>query len=148
MVLDNIQLSGYLNPYFYLLFILLMPIDTPKWLLLISGFILGITIDFYSNTLGMHTAATVFLAFSRPWILTIIAPRDGYETDASPTILNYGFRWFATYTIILTFFHHFLLFYIEAFHFHSFFTTFLRVFLSTVLTASTIILSQYFIFRR
>lgn len=148
LVLDNIALGGYLNPYFYILFLLLLPFETPRWLLLVNGFLLGISIDLLSNTLGMHTAATVFIAFLRPWVLNILAPRDGYESDSFPGINAYGFNWFASYAVVLTFFHHLVLFYIEVFHFHDFLSTFLRVILSTILTTSTIILSQYFIFKK
>jgi len=62
-VLNNIQVSGYINPYMYVLFILLLPFETPRWLLLISGFAIGISIDLFANTPGMHASATVFMAF-------------------------------------------------------------------------------------
>jgi len=148
LVLDNVLLDGYLNPNFYILFILLLPFSTPRWLLLVSGFLLGLSIDLFTYTLGMHTAATVFMAFIRPWVLSLFAPRDGYEPDSYPRIYYYGLSWFAAYSAILTFFHHLFLFYVEVFHFQDFFSTLLRVFLSTILTTSTIILSQYFIFRK
>jgi hypothetical protein len=148
LVFDNIMLGGYLNPYFYILFILLLPFETPRWLLLLSGFLLGLSIDLFTNTLGMHTAATVFMAFMRPWVLSIFAPRDGYESDSLPRIHYYGISWFAAYTAILTLLHHLVLFYIEVFQFQEFLSTFLRVFLSTILSTSIIILSQFFIFRK
>lgn len=148
LLLDNVLLGGYLNPYFYILFILLMPFETPKWLILVAGFMLGLSIDLFTNTLGMHTAATVFMAFMRPWILSFFAPRDGYDSDSYPRIHYYGLSWFARYALILTFLHHIVLFYIEVFHFQYFFSTFLRVISSTILTTSTVILSQYFIYRK
>jgi len=148
LVLDNINLSGYMNPLFYIVFILLMPFETPKWLILAGGFLLGLSVDLFSNTLGMHTAATVFMAFIRPMVLSIFAPRDGYETDNFPRIHYYGFNWFLSYTLVLTLLHHLLLFYIEVFHFHEFFSTLLRAISSTALTVSIIILSQFFIFRK
>lgn len=148
LLLDNVLLGGYLNPYFYILFILLMPFETPRWLLLVAGFLLGLSIDLFTNTLGMHTAASVLMAFIRPWVLSFFAPRDGYEPETYPRIRYYGLGWFAGYAAILTFIHHFALFYIEVFHFEDFFSTLLRVILSTALTTSTIILSQYFIFRK
>lgn len=148
LVFDNIMLNGFFNPYIYILFILLMPFETPRWLLLLAGFLMGLSIDLFSNTLGMHTAATVLIAFVRPWVLGILAPRDGYESDTYPRIHYYSLRWFAAYALIITFLHHLTLFYIEVFQFHDFFSTLLRVFLSTLLSTSTIILSQYFIFRK
>jgi hypothetical protein len=148
LILNNIMLHGYLNPYFYIIFILLLPFETPRWLLLVAGFALGISVDLFAGTLGMHTAATVFIAFLRPWVLSLFAPRDGYEPDTSPSVHFYGLAWFVSYALVLTFLHHLVLFYIEVFHFQEFFSTFLRVFLSTLLTASTIILSQFFIFKK
>ncbi len=148
LVLDNIQMGGYLNPYFYVLFIILMPFETPRWFMLITAFILGLSVDLFTNTLGMHAAATVFMALLRPWILNIFAPRDGYEPDTFPRIFFYGFNWFLRYSLVMVFFHHLALFYIEVFHFQDFLSTFLRVILSTLVTTSTIILSQYFIFRK
>lgn len=148
LVLDNILIDGYLNPYFYVLFVILMPFETPRWLILVIAFMLGISVDLFTNTLGMHTAATVFMAFLRPWVLSIFAPRDGYEPDTFPRIFYYGFNWFLRYSLVMVFLHHLALFYIEVFHFQDFLSTFLRVILSTLLTTSTVILSQYFIYRK
>jgi rod shape-determining protein MreD len=148
LILDNVMLDWYLVPYFYILFIILMPFETPKWVQLIIGFLLGISIDLFEHTLGMHTAATVFIAFIRPYLLNIFAPRDGYELDSFPRIYYYGFSWFLKYALIIVFAHHFVLFYLEVFNLNDFFSTFLRVILSTLLSVSTIILSQYFVFRK
>lgn len=148
LVLDNIQMGGYLNPYFYVLFIILMPFETPRWLMLITAFLLGLSVDLFTNTLGMHAAASVFMAFLRPWLLSIFSPRDGYEPDTFPRIFFYGFNWFLRYSLLMVFFHHLALFYLEVFHFQDFLSTFLRVILSTLVTTATIILSQYFIFRK
>ena len=47
LVLNNIQFSGYVNPFMYVLFILLLPFETPRWLLLLSGFLLGLSVDIF-----------------------------------------------------------------------------------------------------
>jgi len=148
LIMDNIMLNGYLVPYFYLLFIILMPFETPRWVQLITGFLLGFSIDLFEHTPGMHTSATVFIAFIRPYLLNLFAPRDGYEPDTFPRIYYYGFTWFLKYAIIMVFAHHFVLFYLEVFNLKDFFSTFLRVILSTLLSVSTIVLSQYFVFRK
>ncbi len=147
-VFNNFQLSGYINPYIYILFIILLPFETPGWLLLISGFFLGITMDVFSGTMGMHTSATLFMAFLRPFLLQIISPRDGYEAGSFPRIYYYGFTWFLKYSIALIFAHHFVLFYLEVFQFSYFFDTFLRVIMSTIFSVTLIILSQYVVFRK
>jgi rod shape-determining protein MreD len=148
LLLNNIQVSGYAVPYFYVLFILLMPFETPGWLLLLSAFALGFSVDMFSQTAGMHTAASVFMAWLRPNILRSIAPRDGYETGTLPRLYYYGFEWFLKYTVILVLAHHFILFYIEVFRFTEFFSTLLRVLLSSLISVILVILSQYFIFRK
>jgi rod shape-determining protein MreD len=148
LVMDNVMINGYMIPYVYLLFILLMPFETPPWVLLLSGFILGLSIDLFENTLGMHTAATVLVAFIRPYLLKLLASRDGYEPETFPRIHYYGIVWFLKYTLIVVVIHHFALFYLEVFQWKDFLSTLLRVILSSVLSASTIVLSQYFVFRK
>jgi len=143
IILNNIQLNGFINPYMYILFIMMLPFETPGWLLLLLSFVTGLTVDMFSNTLGMHAAACVFLGFCRPRVISFISPREGYETEAKPSLVDMGIRWFISYTIMMTFIHHFVLFYIEAFRFKEFFETFARVFLSSALTITLIILSQY-----
>ncbi len=96
----------------------------------------------------MHTAATVLVAFIRPYLLNLLAPRDGYDTDSFPRIHYYGFLWFLKYTLIIVVIHHFLLFYLEVFQLKDFLSTLLRVILSSILSTSTIVLSQYFVFRK
>jgi rod shape-determining protein MreD len=148
LVMDNVMISGYMVPYVYLLFILLMPFETPRWVQLLSGFMLGMGIDIFEHTPGMHTAATVLIAFIRPYLLDLLAPRDGYEPETFPRIHYYGFLWFLKYTLIIVVIHHFALFYLEVFQLKDFLSTLLRVILSTILSASTIVLSQYFVFRK
>ena len=120
LIMDNVMISGYMIPYVYLLFILLMPFETPQWVLLLSGFFLGLGIDLLENTPGLHTAATVLIAFVRPYLLSLLAPRDGYETDTFPRIHFYGFSWFLKYTLIIVVIHHFALFYLEIFQLKDF----------------------------
>jgi rod shape-determining protein MreD len=148
LVLDNVMINGYMIPYIYILFILLMPFETPRWIQLLSGFALGLAVDLFSGTLGMHTAASVLAAFVRPYLLDLLASRDGYEPETFPRIHYYGFIWFLKYTVLIVVIHHLALFYLEVFHLKHFFSTLLRVILSSTLSASTIVLSQYFVFRK
>jgi rod shape-determining protein MreD len=132
----------------YIVFLLLLPFETPKWLLLLLSFAMGITIDIFSDTPGMHTSATVFLGFLRPYILKSISPREGYESATEPRIKNYGVNWFVKYTLILTFLHHSFLFGVEIFRFSGIFFIIARTLLSTIFTTFLIVISQYFINRR
>lgn len=148
LVLNNIRLFGYINPFLYVLFVLLLPVEMPGGLVLLLSFLLGTAVDFFTNTPGMHGAATVFMAFVRKYLLKLMAPRDGYEPDKPPGIGNMGIVWFLTFSLILVFLHHMVLFYIEVFRFREFFTTLLRVFLSTIVTVVLVILSEYLFIKR
>jgi rod shape-determining protein MreD len=144
LLFNNIQFSGYVNPYIYILFILLLPVEIPAWLLLILSFGLGMIMDFYSGTPGMHSFSSVLAGFVRPFILRLISPRDGYEPGAQPSMLIYGFRWFMLYTIIMVLIHHTALFYMEVFRFDDFLRTFLRVLLSSLFTVVFILIIEYY----
>ena len=148
LLLNNIQFSGYVNPFMYVLFILLLPFETPRWLLLLSGFLLGLSIDIFSNTLGLHASASVFMAFLRPYVLQVISPRDGYESGTFPRVFYYGLTWFLNYAVILVVMHHLFLFYFEVFRFSEFFRTLLRVILSSSFSIVIIVLSQYIVYRK
>jgi rod shape-determining protein MreD len=145
LLFNNIQFSGYVNPYIYILFILLLPVEIPAWLMLIISFSTGLIIDLFSGTPGMHSSATLMAGFFRPSILRVIAPRDGYEAgSSSPSMLVYGFRWFLSYTLLIVLIHHTTLFYLEVFRFSEFFRTMLRVILSSLFTIAFILLIEYY----
>ena len=71
LALNNIQFLGYINPYIYILFILSLPVRLPQWITLLLGFVLGLTIDTFSNTMGTHAFATVLIAFLRNGIIKL-----------------------------------------------------------------------------
>lgn len=142
-ILNNIQLSGLINPYMYVMFILVLPFGMPKGIVMIIAMITGIVVGIFTNTAGLHAAACITLAFARPAVLKILAPREGYESESYPTIRDMGFRWFLIYSALLILIHHFVLFYLEVFRFSEFLTTLTRVILSSFFTLLLIIISQY-----
>ncbi len=144
LLFNNIQFSGYVNPYIYLMFILLLPVEIPSWLLLILSFAAGLIMDIFSGTPGMHSSATVLAGFVRPHVLRIISPRDGYEPGSNPSMLTYGFKWFLTYTSFIVLVHHTALFYLEVFRFAEFFRTMLRVLISSAFSIIFILLIEYY----
>jgi rod shape-determining protein MreD len=147
LVLRNIELGMFLNPFLYVLFILMLPFETPRTLLLVLGFAMGITIDMFYDTQGMHAAATVFMAFCRPSILKLFSPRDGYEFGVKPTIQYLGVPWFISYAGILIVLHHLALFFIEVFHFSEIFFTSLRALTSSAATLLLVTVSQFLFYR-
>lgn len=142
LLFNNIQFSGYVNPYIYIILILLLPAEIPAWLLLIAGFITGLAIDLFTGTPGMHAASTTLAAFSRPYVLRLISPRDGYDAGSGLSMSVYGFRWFLLYSVIIVLVHHTALFYLEVFRLADFFRTFLRILISSAFTVSFIMLAE------
>jgi len=147
-VLNNIQFSGFVNPYLYVLAILLLPFEISGWLLLVLAFALGLVIDTASATIGYHTAATVFMAYFRFHLLRFIAPRDGYESGMSPTIQSLGISWYVKYAPILTLAHHAALFWLESFRFGDLLQATLRALASAVFTVFLIFIYQFFVTKR
>jgi len=148
LVIKNIELGRFINPFIYVLFIIVLPFETPKWALLLSGFLIGITIDMFYDTAGMHAAACVFIAYIRPAVLKLFSPRDGYEFGTQPTIQYLGVPWFLSYSGILIVLHHLVLFYIEIFRFSEFFSTLFRVIMSSLFTIILVVISQYLFYRK
>ena len=144
LLFDNINFGGYINPFVYIMFIMLLPVELPGWILLLVSFFTGLFMDFFSGTTGMNAGASVAAGFARPYILRIISPRDGYEPGAAPSMLIYGFRWFLTYSILIVAVHHFVLFFLEVFRLADFFRTILRIILSSAFTISFIVLIEYY----
>ena len=147
LILNNVQVSGFLNPYLYVLFLLLLPFEMPRTWLLALAFLLGITVDVFTNTLGMHLAASLFMAYCRPFVLSIIAPRGGYEVGTAPSIRDMGLPWFLSYAGSLVFLHHLVLFFVEVFRFTEVFLTLGRVLASSVFTLLLVLLAQYLTYR-
>jgi hypothetical protein len=143
LILNNIQFNGYINPYFYIYFILLLPFETPRWLLLLSAFLLGISLDAFTNTFGLNASACVLMAFVRPFVITTISTGTEFMIGHSPSLKNQGIKWFAYYSIILVLVHHFALFYLEIFRFTEFFQTLLRVLLSSLFTLIIVFIAEY-----
>lgn len=140
LVFNNIQFSGYVNPYVYVMFIIILPLSMPSWVVLLVSFFTGFIIDAFSGTMGVHTFATVMAGFVRPWLLSLNITREDADPLSSPSVQNNGLRWFFLFTLMIVLVHQFSLFYIEVFSFSNFFRTFLRVLLSTAFTTFFIVL--------
>ncbi|MGB0887590.1 MAG: rod shape-determining protein MreD [Vicingaceae bacterium] len=144
LILNNIEFGGYVVPFLYVIFILALPFETPNWAVLILGFILGIFIDAFTSTLGMHTIATLVMAFARTYLLKLVAPRGGYEFNSKPKIQDMGIAWYLLYALILISIHHLFLFYIESFKLSQFFYTLGRSIASIVFTLVLVLIVQLF----
>jgi rod shape-determining protein MreD len=71
LLLNNINFLGYVNPYFYILFLVLYPFNTPQSLFMFLAFLLGLSIDAFEDSGGIHAAASLFIAYVRPVFLEV-----------------------------------------------------------------------------
>ena len=147
IVFNNIQFSSYINPAFYILFIFLLPLNTPAWLRLISAFILGFIIDMFSQSPGLHTSATVLIAFLQPGIISFFKATD-IDIDKSNSLSRLGFQWFSSSLIVMVLIHQLSYFILEIFSFNHFLDTFYRVIFSTFATFIAILLAQLVIYKK
>lgn len=148
LIFNEMEISKFLNPSFYVLFILLLPFETPKWAQLILAFFLGLIVDAFLNTQGMNAAASTLMAFVRPGVLNLLSPREGYEAGTLPRIFYLGFVWFLKYSLILIFIHQLALYFIEAMSFNFLGMTLTVALTNTLLTAFFVIISQFIMFKR
>lgn len=143
LIFNNINLFGYLNPYPYVLFILLYPVNSNKSVLLLSSFTLGILLDMFANSDGIHATASVILAYIRPSLFKFAFGLSyEYQTvkiadKISPERI--------TLLILAIFIHHFILFFFEFFRIDLIFTVLFRTLLSTLFTFTISLLIIYLI---
>lgn len=107
----------YINILLYPLFIMLLPFRIPLVGILPLAFLMGLSVDMFYDSPGVHASASVFIAFIRPLILSQMSPRDGYNMNQSPTKKRMGLRWFLIYSSLMMFIHLFFYFSVDAFTF-------------------------------
>ncbi len=134
--------------YIYIGFILMLPYEIPHMLTMIIAMVFGFTIDIFYDTIGMHMAACVFIAYIRPYVINVLTPRGGYDATMEISIQSLGFQWFASYAAVLIFIHHTLLFAIEAWGLNVFFQAIGKIVLSSIFTFGVFTLLQFLLFSR
>ena len=113
LILNHINFLGYINPYAYILFIALFPVKNNRLILISLSFILGLTIDLFLDTGGIHAAACVFIAYIRPVILkSSFGTIYEYQTIKFNAV-DFGSK--LTYFTLITVLHHIVLFSLEIF---------------------------------
>ena len=121
LLLNQLRLHSMFSPYIYPLFILLLPIDLPRPWVLFLALLAGLTVDAFSNSMGMHASAALLIGWLRTPILNLLKPSGGYQTEDRPTLNFMGLRWFVLYSTILMLIHHTYFFFIETLSFNHFF---------------------------
>ena len=131
--------------FVYISVILFMPSNTPVSVLLLVAFIIGLFVDLFYNTAGMHASATVLIAYLRSYLIKVLFPTKGLDTELVISLDGMGMERFIRYIVILTFVHHLFLFFIEAGSVQFFLNTSLKVVASVMFTSLvTFLLHVYF----
>lgn len=142
LILNNINFLGYINPYIYILFILLYPIKNNRMLFIFLSFLLGLVLDMFLDSGGVHAAASVTIAYIRPLFLKFSFGASYDHQTVKFTNTEIGQR--LTYITLLVIIHHIILFSLEIFNvsqiililkktlFSSIFTIILCVMLTTL----------------
>lgn len=142
-IFNNINFLGYINPFPYILFIILYPVNGNKSGLLVSSFLLGLTMDLFLNSGGVHAASCVLLAYFRPSIFKFsFGLSYEYQTVRLNDVLTPERFSFILIAVVL---HHIILFILEIFTFEFFWSIIIRTLISTLFTIIISILIIYLI---
>ncbi len=143
VIFNKFNLFGFLNPYPYLLFLILYPVNSNKNAFLLASFCLGITMDFFSDSGGVHAASCIILAFLRPQIFKFsFGLSYEYQTVKLNDILTPERFSFILASILI---HHLVLFSLEIFTLSLIFEILFRTILSGIFTIILSILIIYLI---
>lgn len=148
LILDQICVSVYVNAFVYILFIMMLPIETNKYLVLLLGLLMGLCVDLFGSTLGLHASAGLLVAFVRTFALDLYSPHDGYEANKQLNIRNYGYYWFFKYTITIIIIHHLWIFFLESFSFANILFTLAKVGVSSLTSLAVIMLFHLLLMSR
>jgi hypothetical protein len=137
------HLHRFITPYLYYLFILWLPFSISRVGLLLIGFLLGMSLDYFTMTPGLHAAACVLVAYLRPFIINILAPKDttGFNyREPSPKAM--GWTPYMVYVLVLTLAHHGYLFLLEFFSFGSFLSLLIKTVATTAISLLLVITTE------
>nr|WP_294935967.1 rod shape-determining protein MreD [uncultured Flavobacterium sp.] len=143
VVFNNINFLGFVNPFPYILFILLYPVNGNRAGLLAASFLLGLTMDMFGNSGGVHATACLVLAYFRPYIFKF-AFGISYEYQTVKIADKLSPERF-TFILIAVLLHHLVLYLLEIFRFNFFWEILLRTLLSTIFTLLLCIIIIYLI---
>lgn len=143
MVLNHINFLGDVNPYLYVLFILHLPTGCNRTMVQILAFLLGLSIDFFSGTIGVNAGATLLMGFLKPHMDKIFSPREDNKMIV-PGFRSYGTNTFIQYASLLVLAHHIALFALSAFTFDKLHLVLFKGVCSTLFTLLLIFIIEYY----
>jgi rod shape-determining protein MreD len=141
-ILNKISISSYIFPYVYILFLFALPKNFPSWINLVFAFGLGLYIDIFTNTFGIHALASTTMVFFKPLLLNSLLPPDLEDENLQANIYNLGIKKYLIYAGVLTLIHHFLVFNFEVFSFFYIIDNLMKTIISTSISLFLMIILQ------
>ncbi|WP_348800494.1 rod shape-determining protein MreD [Flavobacterium adhaerens] len=143
LVFNNMNLGGYITAFPYILFIILYPVNGNKANLLLASFALGLIMDLFCNSGGVHATACVLLAYLRPFFFKFsFGLSYEYQTIKLNDVLTperFSFILLSVST------HNIVLFLLESFQIYFLLDILIRIVLSTIFTILICIILIYLI---
>ncbi|MFZ4058824.1 MAG: rod shape-determining protein MreD [Ferruginibacter sp.] len=149
-VLDKIHLHYLVTPYLYFLFILWMPFKLSRTTQMLLAFALGLTLDSFRHNPGFHAAACVLMAYVRPFLISILIPQEGADTNyEEPSVKSMGGSLpYMVYVGLLSLIHHGWLFFLEALQFGNFWYFIVKTLLSTLISMALVVIAELLFSRK
>jgi hypothetical protein len=144
LIVRNLVLFDYAFCFIYIAAIILLPYEISMMVYLLIAFATGIIIDTFYNTLGMHAAATVLMAYFRPAVTRVLIDQPGQEFRLGLSLQELGTGTFFRYVLTMALIHHLALFSIEASSLTLIVPTMIRTGASALLTTVSVVLIQFF----
>ena len=138
LLLDQLQLWGACHPYVYILCLLMMPITWPHSVSMVIGAAVGLVMDIFCNSLGVHTAACILLMFIRPYLIGVIVI-DKDRLNEQISLRAIGMEALIKYVVILVLIHHLTVFLLAAWSWAHIGFVLLETLVSSLITISLII---------
>ena len=138
LLFDQLQLWGVCHPYIYILCLLMMPITLPHSVDMVIGAVIGIIMDVFCNSLGVHTASCILIMFIRPYLIGAIV-NDKDRLNEQISLRAIGMEAMIKYVVILVIIHHLVVFSLAAWSWHHIGFILLETLVSSIVTISIII---------
>lgn len=138
LLFDQLQLLGVCHPYIYILCLLMMPITLSHSADMIIGAVVGLIMDIFCNSLGVHTAACIFIMFIRPYLIGAIV-NDKDRLNEQISLRSLGMEALLRYVVILVVIHHLIVFLLAAWNWAHIGFVLVETLVSSLVTISIII---------
>jgi hypothetical protein len=142
-------LHQFVVPYIYYLYVLWLPFSMGRMSLLFVSFMFGLTLDYFTQTPGLHAAACTMIAYLRGFVVNILIPQEGAEQNyKSPSPVSMGWAPYAVYVLVLTLLHHTYLVFLEWLQFGSFLFFLGKVVATSGISLMLVLITELLFYRK